>query len=203
VPGIDSLGAHIICKEWLSPSLTAVGRQKLLSCMRAPLSIGEEPGYIYVYKISEKADEIFYKVGRTQNLTRRLYQWSRSCPYSPLLVEFFPSPPQGMLKRTASSSSLSSLFKREGGMGSETTPGGGTGRIVKCAVTHRIERLIHLELEDRFGRVDVSRGGCQCGKFHKEWFRGGNGQDGGWTDVRDVIVRWVGFARIAYGEVFD
>lgn len=200
VPGIDGLGAHIICKEWLYPQLTPVGRQKLLSCMRAPLSIGEEPGYIYVYKISEKTDEVFYKVGRTQNLTRRFYQWSRSCPYIPLLVEFFPSPPQGMLKRTASSSSVSSLFKREGG----TNEGGiGTGRMVKCAVTHRIERLIHLELEDRFGRVDISRGGCQCGKFHKEWFRGGMGQDGGWPEVRDVIVRWVGFARIAYGEVLD
>ena len=202
VPGIDGLGAHIICKEWLSPSLTAIGRQKLLSSMRAPLSIGEEPGYIYVYKISERTDEIFYKVGRTQNLTRRLYQWSRSCPYTPLLVEFFPSPPPGMLKRTTSASSLSSLFKREGASGSES-PGSSTGRIVKCAVTHRIERLIHLELEDRFGRVDISRGGCQCGKFHKEWFQGGKGQDGGWTEVRDVIVRWVGFARIANGEVLD
>src|SRR5579859_7628666 len=30
VPGIDGLGAHIICREWLSPSLTAIGRQKLL-----------------------------------------------------------------------------------------------------------------------------------------------------------------------------
>ena len=62
VPGTDGLGAHIICSgianqipltiEWLSPKLTPVGRQKLLSCMRAPLSAGEEPGYIYIYKIS-------------------------------------------------------------------------------------------------------------------------------------------------------
>lgn len=202
VPGIDGLGAHIICREWLSPSLSAIGRQKLLSCMRAPLSIGEEPGYIYVYKVSETAAEVFYKVGRTQNLTRRLYQWSRSCPYTPLLVEFFPSPPQGLLKRTNSSSSLSSLFRKEGGTGSGTSPSGANS-IVRCAVTHRIERLIHLELEDRFGRVDISRGGCQCGKFHKEWFRGGKGQDGGWAEVRDVIVRWVGFSKIAYGEVLD
>ena len=170
--------------------------------MRAPLSIGEEPGYIYVYKVSEKAAEVFYKVGRTQNLTRRLYQWSRLCPYTPLLVEFFPSPPQGLLKRTNSTSSLSSIFRKEGATGSGTSPSGAKS-IVRCAVTHRIERLIHLELEDRFGRVDISRGGCQCGKFHKEWFRGGKGQDGGWAEVRDVIVRWVGFSKIAYGEVLD
>jgi hypothetical protein len=76
-------------------------------------------------------------------------------------------------------------------------------RMVKCAVTHRVERLIHLELEDRFGRVDIAKRGCQCGKFHKEWFRGGESKEGGWLEVRDVIVRWVGFARIAYGEHID
>ena len=64
VPGIDGYGAHIICKgllpqlfrpltaEWSSPNLSAAGSQKILNCMRAPLSAGEEPGYIYVYKIS-------------------------------------------------------------------------------------------------------------------------------------------------------
>ena len=76
-------------------------------------------------------------------------------------------------------------------------------KIVKCAITHRVERLIHLELEDRFGRVDISKEGCSCGKAHKEWFRGGYGVQKGWLEVRDVIVRWIGFARIAYGEVID
>ena len=64
VPGIDGHGAHIICKgllpqlfrlltsEWLSPNLSAAGSRKILNSMRAPLSAGEEPGYIYVYKIS-------------------------------------------------------------------------------------------------------------------------------------------------------
>jgi hypothetical protein len=133
----------------------------------------------------------FYKVGRTQNLTRRLYQWSRSCPYTPLLVEFFPSPPLKTLRRSSSTSSISSLFRRA--EMSETLQ-----RMVKCSITHRVERLIHLELEDRFGRAEISPEGCQCGKVHKEWFRSGSG---GWREVRDVIVRWVGFARIAYGDV--
>ena len=119
----------------------------------------------------------------------------------PLLVEFFPSPPppKASLPRTSSSSSISSLFKRE-----TTSPPPPSPRIVKCAITHRVERLIHLELEDRFGRVDNISGprGCRCGKIHKEWFHGGKGgRDAGWAEVRDVIVRWVGFARIAYGDV--
>ena len=56
-----------------------------------------------------------------------------------------------------------------------------------------------MELEDRFERVDIAPLGCQCGKAHKEWFRG---EDGGWASVRDVILRWISFARIAYGEEF-
>jgi len=86
------------------------------------------------------------------------------------------------------------MFKRDGSLE-------GKRPIVKCAVTHRVERLIHLELEDRFGRVDISPGGCSCGRFHKEWFRGGKKGETGWNEVRDVIVRWIGFARIAYGEM--
>ena len=125
-------------------------------------------------------DEAYYKVGRTQNLTRRLYQWSRSCPYSPHLVEFFPSPPPKIPTSDATTADV----------------------VMKCAVTHRVERLIHLELEDRFGRVDISsKERCKCGRVHKEWFRGGKGKGGGWTEVRDVIVRWIGFARVSYGEL--
>jgi hypothetical protein len=62
VPGLDGNGAHIICKgiiltffgnvEWLNPALSAAGKRKILTCMHAPLSAGEEAGYIYVYKIS-------------------------------------------------------------------------------------------------------------------------------------------------------
>ena len=111
-------------------------------------------------------------------------------------MEFFPTPSESMLKRNASSSSVSSPFRRDVATAQ-------IQRMAKCAITHRIERLIHLELEDRFGRVDILKKGCSCGKSHKEWFHGGDGQEGGWVDIRDVIVRWVGFARIAYGEVTD
>jgi T5orf172 domain len=101
-----------------------------------------------------------------------MYQWGRSCQYTPVLVGYFPSP-------------------------AET----GQARVAQCAITHRVERLVHLELEDRFGRAEDMPGGkCPCGRIHKEWFRGGKN---GWKEVRDVITRWVGFARVAYGEVVD
>ena len=99
-----------------------------------------------------------------------------------------------MLQRIFSVSSISSF------RGDQTTTAttGPPRRMTKCAVTHRVERLIHLELEDRFGRDGRQ---CQCGTVHKEWFHGGKGDENGWVDVRDVISRWVGFARVAYGEV--
>ena len=62
-----------------------------------------------------------------------------------------------------------------------------------CANTHRIERLIHLELEYRFGRVKMH---CsQCRTDHIEWF------GGKWSDIEKVIIRWVKFSEIAYGYV--
>jgi hypothetical protein len=69
-------------------------------------------------------------------------------------------------------------------------------RIRKCAATHRVERLIHLELEDRFGRKEEKK--CRCGKTHREWFQAGTQ---GWAGVREVIVRWMAFAENEYGEV--
>ena len=227
VPGIDGLGAHIICKGILPPLVT-------LLTFRVAVSAFERRGFskdfeLYActikcrrrtwlhlrlqnlryplpFEVASNFREqtasnrgVFYKVGRTQNLTRRLYQWSRSCPYYPLLVEFFPTPPTSPLRRSSSTSSLYSLFRKDDE--SSSTPSRAETRIVKCAVTHRIERLIHLELEDRFGRVDISPQGCPCGKVHKEWFRGGIDAEAGWQEVRDVIVRWIGFARVAYGEV--
>jgi hypothetical protein len=51
--------------EWLSPKLSPAGSQKILNCMRAPLSVGEEPGYIYVYKISGTTPSFDGADGRT------------------------------------------------------------------------------------------------------------------------------------------
>ena len=63
VPGVNRRGKYILCDgtsffrvnlsiiDWLRPDLTPAGRQKLLDCMRTPLSQGEESGYIYAYKL--------------------------------------------------------------------------------------------------------------------------------------------------------
>jgi hypothetical protein len=71
--------------------------------------------------------------------------------------------------------------------------------MLRCAYSHRIERLIHLELKDRFGK-NALRKECKCGKVHREWFCG-NGNVDSWQDMRNIIIHWVTFGRIAYGEI--
>ena len=68
---------------------------------------------------------------------------------------------------------------------------------VKCAATRLVERLIHLELEDRLGNANRSRLKCRCGVAHKEWFRGDT------EVVKEVIYHWARFSKIAYGEDSD
>src|SRR5688572_10955779 len=65
--------------------------------MEKPISDSDEPGFIYAYRLVEGPRSHFdptctyYKVGRTTNLHRRLYQWSQHCGFTPRLIEFFPN----------------------------------------------------------------------------------------------------------------
>ena len=52
--------------------------------------------------------------------------------------------------------------------GTSLTP----AKRVKCIVINLVERLIHLELEDRLGNANKLRLKCICGVAHQEWFRG-------------------------------
>jgi T5orf172 domain len=108
-------------------------------------------------------------VGRTNNVEKRLNQVRRSCSIDPVLVVCYPD--------KSSSPSLTPAKK------------------VKCAATRRVERLIHLELEDRLGNANKLGWKCNCGVAHKEWFCGDE------DVVREVIYRWGNFSKKAYGEV--
>ena len=63
--------------------------------MEKPISDSDEPGFIYAYRLVEgprshfETTCIYYKVCRTTNLHRRLYQWSQHCVFTPRLIEFF------------------------------------------------------------------------------------------------------------------
>lgn len=163
----------VLTVVWLSAELSVKGRRELLSCMKKPVSTAETPGYIYMYTHSQATEEVYYKVGRAKNVKTRMSQLEKSCMNKIVLVKFFPS-----------------------GDNDESCP----RKVTMCLNTHRVERLIHLELADRFGRMEPRI--CHCGKIHREWFRAGKGKNG-WEQLRDVITRWVDFGRIAYGEFIE
>lgn len=125
-------------------------------------------------------DKILLKIGRANNVHRRMNEWTRQCGYSLSLIRYYPYVP--------SSASPSPQPSPSGKPGAQRQVSGQGVRKVPHA--HRVERLIHLELSAQ--RV-VKK--CEaCGKEHREWFeveasrKGVKGVDG-------VVRRWVEWAE--------
>jgi hypothetical protein len=114
---------------------------------------------------SSTATHALFKIGRTKNLHRRMYQWVSKCEYVPKMVECFP--------RTVDEEQV--------------------------RFSHRVERLIHIELFDRY-RADAEICGG-CGGMHREWFKvsrsKGMSDKDMWLVLREVVVRWVNYVAKA------
>jgi len=92
-------------------------------------SAKDAPGHIYCYEIRDpKApNQVRLKVGRTAKLAKRLDEWGKQCGEEVV--------PRGLWPRTVDGAGFSLL----------------RGQIQageKCKYSHRLERLIHLELSD-------------------------------------------------------
>ncbi|RKF59820.1 hypothetical protein OnM2_056039 [Erysiphe neolycopersici] len=104
---------------------------------------------------------ILLKIGRAQNVYRRMNQWTKQCGYNLSLVRYYPYQP------SSSSSHQNSPI---------TVPN-----------VNKVERLIHIEI----GHMRASFGKCNaCGKVHKEWFEVEASQSAVHA-VDEVIRRWV------------
>lgn len=113
---------------------------------------------------------ILLKIGRASNVQRRLNEWTRQCGYNVSLIRYYPYQPSS--PQPSSSASL--------GTGS-TTP-------IKVPLAHKVERLIHIELNGQ--RIQDS-GKCKsCGREHREWFEVDATRDGV-KRVDEVVRRWV------------
>jgi hypothetical protein len=116
---------------------------------------------------SDKDKTILLKIGRASNVHRRLNEWTRQCGYNLSLVRYYPY--------------HSSSPRREE---PPRTPR-------KVPHAHRVERLIHIELQ---GRRAPDSGKCRaCGKDHREWFEVDASRDGV-KAVDEVVRRWVDWA---------
>ncbi|KAK4114657.1 DUF1766-domain-containing protein [Canariomyces notabilis] len=168
---------------------------QLLAELAKPISVGEEAGYIYIFWLTPESEparppaeaarsllappstpprngrrpsdvlrsfarevddgddgggddaagtkkKILLKIGRATNVQRRLNEWQRQCGYNLSLIRYYPYIP---------SSSPAAVPR-------------------KIPHSHKVERLVHIELTGRGMRV-ADREKCEtCGKEHREWF---------------------------------
>ncbi|KAI9929912.1 hypothetical protein ASPWEDRAFT_272371 [Aspergillus wentii DTO 134E9] len=94
-------------------------------------------------KPDQKPGTIRLKIGRANNVHRRMNEWSKQCAHDVTLLRYYPYLPS-----------------------SQRTQPVDTGRMMPFV--HRVEHLIHCELAE-MRLLDLGK--CQyCGKEHKEWF---------------------------------
>ncbi|KAI2643642.1 meiotically up-regulated gene 113-domain-containing protein [Xylaria nigripes] len=108
---------------------------------------------------------ILLKIGRANNVQRRLNEWHRQCGYDLSLIRYYPY---------VSSSQ-------------QSTPQQSTPR--KMPHSHKVERLIHIELEGQGLRVKPKVNCPACGKHHKEWFEI-EATRAGINAVDEIVRRW-------------
>ncbi|PWW78107.1 DUF1766-domain-containing protein [Tuber magnatum] len=207
----------------IQPTLTEKTAQRIEQELAKPFSEQDEPGYIYVFWLSDspispqptpgstpsgtpkksggrshqrsasdalrkvvrdaesaqQGQRILLKIGRANNVQRRLHEWSTQCGYNLSLIRFYPhisaSSPGSATPKKATTKALN----REVGK--------------KVPNSHRIERLIHLELGDNPENHPEIK--CDtCKRTHKEWFSV-PATRAGLKGVDEVIKKWV-----EYGE---
>lgn len=117
---------------------------------------------------SGKKNKILLKIGRATNVQRRLNEWTRQCGYNLSLIRYYPYVP---------SASPAAVPR-------------------KIPHSHKVERLIHIELAGRGMRIaDMDK--CDaCGREHREWFEVDATRQGV-ADVDDVIRRWADWDEAA------
>ncbi|KAK5630974.1 hypothetical protein RRF57_006689 [Xylaria bambusicola] len=104
--------------------------------------------------------KILLKIGRASNVQRRLNEWQRQCGYNLSLIRYYPY---------VSSNQPS-------------TPR-------KMPHSHKVERLIHIELEGQGLRVHNKVNCDACGRNHREWFEV-EATRAGINMVDEIVRRW-------------
>ncbi|CAI6334045.1 unnamed protein product [Periconia digitata] len=134
---------------------------------------------------------IFLKIGRANNVTRRMNEWKRQCGYSLSLVRYYPYVPSA--SSPSPSPNASPAHSRQPSYNDRRTWESNrraSAGVRKVPHAHRVERLIHLELADK--RVMKQ---CEaCGKEHREWFEVEASREG-IKEIDEVVKRWVDWSE--------
>lgn len=139
--------------DWIHPSLPPNTKQKLRMELSTPPSAKDEPGYIYVFFLEDDMrrlppQHVLLKIGRANNVQRRLSEWSSQCRYNPSLSMYYPNP---------------------------SFPPGAGFRTTRAS--HKIERLIHLEFRERFAYTSSPCPACARVHREWFLFRHGSDKD--------------------------
>ena len=137
---------------------------------------------------------IFLKIGRASNVHRRMNEWTRQCGENITLLRYYPNEIRNSPSPSPSPSPSSRLSPRASprrSTSSNNVPNANDSPQApqKAPLVPRVERLIHLELQDK----RVKRLCDGCGKEHREWFEVEASRDG-IKSVNDCIMRWVRWA---------
>jgi len=124
--------------------------------------------YASVKKRDREPAKILLKIGRAQNVHRRMTQWTKQCNQNITLVRYYPH----FASATADPRSA-----------------GGA----KVPHVNRVERLIHIELRGS-GMGKEAEKCADCGREHREWFEVPATRDG-LRGVDRVVRRWVNWAE--------
>ncbi|ODO07284.1 hypothetical protein L198_00863 [Cryptococcus wingfieldii CBS 7118] len=167
-------------EDYVLPDLSEQTQTLIRMVMESKLTPKEAPGYLYVYELRgehhryvETDNLSFYKCGRTDNVPRRIGQWTHQCQSkTPSLLDIFPRP------NTSSTRPKSSAPDRSQHLITSFLQGATTHVIPPLPAMKRWERLVHIELAERcaleeaskeaFDRVRLKCADCNSG--HKEIF---------------------------------
>lgn len=175
-------------------TVSAEVAQLLRTELAKPISPSDKEGYIYIFWLTDspsapttamttsllstaqpqRADAllrsfsvkkprptIMIKIGRANNVHRRMNEWTKQCGHSLSLIRWYPY--------------------------STTSQPGQQAHKVKH--THRVERLIHIELAAK----RVMRDCRVCGMIHREWFEIEASQKA-IAEVDAITRKWVSWA---------
>lgn len=139
-------------------------------------------------RIGPGKKSIMLKIGRANNVTRRMNEWQRQCGYSLNLVRWYPHiPSAGTPSPQASPHRNTGLYPD---LSRPPTERRESGVVHKVPFVKRVERLVHLELADQ----QVKKQCATCGKEHREWFEVEASQEGV-RAVDECVKRWVDWAE--------
>ena len=153
------------------------------SVRRAPPGAPRSPGHGAQHHGEKRT--ILLKIGRANNVYRRMNEWKAQCGYTPSLVRFYPH-----VSGSSPSPSPSPAASPARARPPPSPRTAGSEAVHPVPHVNRVERLVHLELAEQ----RVLQQCATCDKQHREWFEVDASRDG-LAAVDAVVKRWVRWAE--------